>query len=46
MARITVGMYASTATVIQLVALLPDGTIEVLFENEAVNSCFGTIPVR
>ena len=39
-------MYASTATIIQLVALLPDNSIEVLAENEAVNSCFGTIPLR
>ena len=39
-------MYASTAAVIQLVALMPDNSTVLLFENEAVNSAFGVIPLR
>ena len=45
-------MYASTASLIQLVAtssdILPEGAMyrEVLAENDAVNSSFGTIPLR
>ena len=39
-------LYASTATIIGLRALFPDGTSEILFENEAVNSPGGSIPVK
>ena len=39
-------MYASTAAVIELVALLPDNSSVLLFENGAVNSAFGVIPLR
>ena len=39
-------MFASTASIIQLVALLPNNEVVVLFDNEAVNSCFGTIPLK
>ena len=39
-------MYASTAAIIQLVAIMPDNSMVVLFDNEAVNSCFGTIPIQ
>ena len=46
MALQTPSMYASTASIIQLVALLPNNEVIVLVDNLAVNSCFGTIPLR
>ena len=46
MARQSPSMYASTASLIELVALLPNNEHIVLAENKAVNSCFGTIPAR
>ena len=49
--RLNPSMYASTAALIQLVAIssnvLPGSVYrEVLYDNEAVNSSFGTIPIR
>ena len=48
MSRVPPSMYASTAALIGLVAVFPDDDLEpeMLWENEAVNSCFGTIPLR
>ena len=39
-------MYASTASLISLVAIMPNNETIVLVDCEAVNSCFGTIPLR
>ena len=50
--RLNPSMYASTASLIQLVAIssdiLPEEATyrEVLVGNDAVNSSFGTIPLR
>ena len=39
-------LFASTATLIGLRAHFPDGTSEILYENEFVNSPSGSIPVN
>ena len=46
MTLLSPSMYASTAAIIRLVALMPDNTVVVLVDNEAVNSCYGTIPLN
>ena len=39
-------LYASTAALLGLKALFPDGTSEILWENVNVNSPAGSIPIR